>query len=432
MFEAIHNRLNSHRIPTWLQNISKVYFGDISSKLFAVATLIILVRGLSVSDYAVYTVFYTISAFTPSLIGSGINRAMVRFSAEQFSLTGRKPFELYVTSFVFQIVLYMGLCIVLLLSGGNTLNALLFGEKPFGNALNYGLIAGSGVLITQAGRSIYQAEERFGVYVKTLWLRQILIFLAVLVLFGFRLLDFQHVAKSVLVVELLTGAVVCWHIFRHFSMRMVVSVLRDQFDVVKDFLSASKWLIAYAVVLVAFDRLNIFMLSHLSTESELANFGVAYRYFSLALLLLGSIHAVLLPLLSKVDMQDLDRQRKFALKWTKATCWLIVPILLAGFLLKPLFIWINGQQYNGAFYILLVLLPSLWIGLMCSPLVNIIIVRKELKLLFSLGAAALILSFCGNYLFIPPFGGLGAAVVAVLSYALVNLTCGLRVICLKQ
>jgi len=246
--------LKFYGTPSWVYNIFKVYLGDILSKFFSVGSLILLVRGLSVEDYAAYIAFYTISAFIPCLVGNGINQAMVRFSAEQFSLAGRKPFELYVTSFVFQIVLYIGLCTVLLLSGGDTLNTLLFGKKTFGSSLSYGLIAGFGLLSTQAGRSIYQAEERFGMYIKTLWLRQILIFLAILVLFGLRLLDFQHVAKSVLIVELFIGAVVCWHIFRHYSMSMVISILRDRLDIVKDFLSASRWLIAYAVTLVAFRR----------------------------------------------------------------------------------------------------------------------------------------------------------------------------------
>lgn len=432
MFEAIRNQLKFHRIPSWLHNISKVYLGDMFSKIFAVGSLILLIRGLTVSDYALYTVFYAVSAFTPNLIGSGINRAMVRFSAERLSLTGEKPLELYVTSFVFQIVLYIALCAVILLISGDMLNTLLFGKKVFSCSLSYGLIAGFGFLATQAGRSIYQAEERFGMYIKTLWLRQILIFFAILVLFWFRLLDFQHTAKSVLIVELLIGTIVCWHIFRHFSMNMVISIFRDRLDVVKEFLSAAKWLIAYTVVMVVFDRLNIFMLSHLSTESELANFGVAHRYFGFGLLLLGSIHTVLLPLFSKVEMQNVSDQRSFAVKWLKNTYWLIIPIIAIGLILKPVFIWINGEQYSRAFYILLVLLPGVWIGLMFSPLINIIIARKELKLLFVLGGVALLFSVIGNYYLIPVWGGLGAAVILVLSHALVNLTCGLRVIFLKR
>lgn len=432
MFETAFDCLESSRMPPWVRNISKVYIGDVLSKIFAVGTLILLIRSLSVSDYAVYTVFYTIAALMPGLVGNGINMAMVRFSAEQLSLTGKKALELYVASLVFQIVLYAGLCSVLLLAGSDTLDTLLFGEKTFGGALKCGLIAGLGLLVTQAGRSIYQAEERFGTYIKTLCLRQILIFLPILVLFLLGRLDFQHAALSIIVVELATAALVSCHIFWSFSLREVVSALRKRFDVVKDFFAASRWLIAYTVTLVAFGRLNIFMLSHLSTKYELANFGVAYRYFGLALLLLGSIHAVLLPVLSKVEMQEVNNQRNFAAKWVKVVCWSIVPMIIAILLLKPAFIWINGKQYDRAFYILVAFIPCIWIGLTCSPLVNIIIARKAFGFLFVLGAAALVLNVVGNYLLIPSLGGLGAAVVVGLSHALVNLNCGFRVLFLRR
>jgi len=428
MLEILSNRFKSEKIPPWFHNITKVYFGDIFSKVFTVGTLFLLIRGLSVGDYALFTVFYTVSVLTPSLIGGGINRAMVRFSAEQLSLTGEKPLELYTIGFLFQIVLYAVLCVVIVLANGDMLNTLLFGKKIFGVALNYGLIAGFGYLITQSGRSIYQSEERFGMYIKTLVIRQFSIFFTILGLFFLQLLDFQNAAKSIMVVELIIGVVVCRHIFRHFNIKMILLILRDRIDIVKDFLSASKWLIAYTVALVVFDRLNVFMLSHLSTEAELANFGVASRYFGLALLLLGSVSAVLLPLFSRVERQDFNHQRLFAVKRLKNTYWLIVPMTILFFLLKPFFIWVNGEQYCGAFYILLVLLPCIWIGLMFSPLINIIIARKKLKFLFLMSAVSLVTSFIGNYYLIPIWGGIAAAMVLLFSHALLNISCGLVVV----
>ena len=169
-------------------------------------------------------------------------------------------------------------------------------------------------------------------------------------------------------------------------------------------------------MLSAFQRLDIFMLSHFSTGEELANYGVAYRYYSMALLLLGSIHAVLLPRFSKVDMQEPVKQRIFIFRWLKATGWLIIPVVIVDVLGKPVFVWVNGIQYEKAFYMFVIFSIGVWFSLMFSPLVNVLISRKAFRFLFALAVGAFILNFIGNYLLIPLWGGIGAALVTVLSH----------------
>ncbi len=397
------------------RNISRVYGGDILSKCLALGTLLLLIRGLSINDYAAYTAFWTIMSLVPGLIGSGINMALVRFSAEYLSKTNKRPFGLYIIGCLFQLVLYILSCLILF-SISDKISGLLFGQKDFGYALQYGLIAGLGLLLTQVGRSIYQAEERFGIYIKTLWLRQILAFVAISFLFLMKQLNFQHAAQSMIIVNLAVGSIVGFHIFKDLNLRRLVVSSGEQLDIIKSFLSSTRWLIVYFFTLTAFQRLDVFMLSHLSTERELANYGIAFRYYSLALLLLGSIHAVLLPQFSKIEMQDAAKQRQFALKWLKIVVWIIIPITIIDAFGKPLFIWVNGVQYEKAFYIFVVFSIGVWLSLMFSPLVNVLMSRKAFKFLFLLSLCALILNFTGNYLLIPLWGGVGAAVVTIFSH----------------
>jgi len=402
-----------------IKNISKVYTGDILSKVIGVGTAVLLIRGLAIGDYAAYTAFSVIVGLAPGLVGNGINRALVRFSAEHISKTGDRSYELYFIGLIFQLVLYSSLSIALFMVA-NKVTPLFFGQKAFSSSLCYGLIAGLGVLITQVGRSIYQAEERFGHYIKTLWLRQILAFALILLLFFLKQLNFRCAARAMIIVELTVASIVLLHIFRKFCLSHALVAFKGQSDIVKDFISSTGWLIAYAFALTSFQRLDIFMLSHFSTIKELANYGVAFRYYYLALLLLGSIHAVLLPKFSRVDMQASTRQHQFVIKWLKATVWLIIPIALADFFGKSLFIWITGSQYEKAYYIFIVLSVGVWLSLMFSPLVNILMSRKRFKFLFALAICALVLNFNGNYFLIPVMGGFGAAIATVASHLLIN------------
>lgn len=402
-----------------VRNISKVYSGDVLSKFIAVGTALLLIRGLTVSDYAAYTAFFVILTVIPGLVGSGINLSLVRFSAERISETGKRPWELYLIGLMFQFLLYSLFSIVLLIMV-DRVTFLLFGQKDFGSSLRYGLIAGFGFLITQAARSMYQAEERFGHYVKTLWFRQISVFAIISLLFLFNQLNFRSAAKSIILVELSVGAIISFFIFKDFSFKQFDAIISKQFYIIKNFISSTGWLIAYFFILTTFERLDIFMLSHLSTEVELATYGVAFRYYSLGLLLLGSINAVLLPRFSKVDMQDSLKQRQFTLKWIKFVGWVIIPIIIADVFGKSLFVWITGVQYEKAFYIFVVFSIGIWLSLMLSPLVNILMSRKAFKFLFTLSVGALGLNFIGNYLLIPLWSGFGAAIATLVSHFLIN------------
>jgi len=427
----MHPYYRSMRSSSIVKNISKVYGGDLLSKIFAVGTVLLIIRGLNVGDYAAYTAFWAVSSLIPGLVGSGINLSLVRFSTEYLSIKNQRPFEIYFLSFLFQTILYVITCIILL-SLSEKLTPLLFGQKAFGASLGYGLLAGIGSLLIQAGRSIYQAEEKFGTYIKTLLFRQILAFAAIFFLFLAGHLNFHKAAQVLIAVHVGVGAIITLHIFKDFGFHRCIDFFNSRLNVIWDFLSSTGWLIAYIFTLTVFQRLDIFMLSHFSSENELANYGVAFQYYSTSLLLLGSIHAVLLPRFSKIDMQDSLRQREFTLKWLKILFWLIIPISLFDIFGKKLFVWISGAQYERAFYIFIVFSIGIWLSLMFSPLVNVLMSRKAFKFLFTLAVGALILNFSGNYLLIPLWGGVGAAVVTILSHGFINIASSTRVFLLNR
>ncbi len=410
-----------------IRNITRVYSGDVISKVIGVGTVFLVIRGLTVDDYAAYTVFLSILILVPGLVGAGVNIALVRYTAEHISKTGEKPFEMYFVNFVFQSILYFLLaCTLLLLS--DKVAGFLFGLKDYESSLYFGLIAGAGYLMTQAGRGIYQAEEKFGNYVKTLWLRQFSIFIIVALLYALNKLNYFYVARAMMFIELVVGAIIAFHILNNAGTKKIISTIREQWGTVKEFIASTKWLIAYFLILTTFQRLDIFMLSHFSSDKELAGYGVAFRYYSLLLMMLSSIHAVLLPRFSRADMSDVSKQRQFTVKWLKYTGWLIIPIAVVVLAGKPLFIWINGTQYEKAYYIFLIFSAGIWLSLMFSPLVNVLMARKAFRFLFVIGVMGFISCFAGNYYLVPLWGGLGAALAVILANAVVNLSSGIRVL----
>ena len=140
-----------------VRNIGKVYSGGVLSKAFAIGSLLLLVRGLSIGEFAAYTVFHSIRNLVPGLVYGGINVALVRFSTEYLSREKRKPVELYFMAFVSGTFLF-ALFSIFLLSMSGTVCSILFGGAEYKDSFRYGLLAGAFLglyLITWQGGMIF-------------------------------------------------------------------------------------------------------------------------------------------------------------------------------------------------------------------------------------------------------------------------------------
>lgn len=400
------------------QNISKVYLGDALSKIIGAGSGVILIRSLQKADYASYVAFISVGLLFSSLVGGGINNALVRFSAEHFSSTTKKPYELYVTSLCVEIFLFFILFSFILIFP-TRIAALLLGNGRLAQMLSISMVYGLGTLLYDMGRSIQQAEENFSSYIWALLLKQIaiLVFIVMLLLSG--KLYLRAAVWGISICQLMIGTGTLLFGFKGFSKAFGDRKNWANKKILLDFLTASGWLVAYCAVLAAFSRMDILMLSRYASEAELANYGVAFQYYSLAILMLGSISAVLMPKFSKVGMQNIQTQNNFLYRWLKLSSILGIPVLIFVIWGRPIFVFINGAQYDQAFIVLAVLLIGVWLSLMFSPLVNILIGRKEFKFLCIIGIIAFCASIITNYIGVHILGAIGVAVALIITHNIV-------------
>jgi O-antigen/teichoic acid export membrane protein len=380
--------------------------------MLAVGMMLILIRSMTQTDYAAYIVFSNVALLFVSLLGSGINNALVRFSAEYFFSTGTRPYLLYTLSLGLQIVIFL-ILFVCTLAFPTQAVTLLLGKPEFTHLLPVSMLFGLGNLLLFSGQSILQAEEKFGLHVGTLWLKQGLMFITILGLWISQTLDFRWVAWGLTIAQLIIGiGVVFFSIAGISSINWTEQIEREK-SFIRYFLSASGWLIGYFIAVAGFSRIDVLILSRYVSEPELANYGVAFQYYALALLVLGSVSAVLRPKFSHPEMQEPAQQRQFLIKWLRYTAWVIILILLFIILGKPAYVFINGNQYEQSFGILAVLSIGVWLSLALSPLVNILMSRKQFRFLFFLGVSAFFGSLIAFFICVQLWGGIGAAIAVI-------------------
>lgn len=421
IYQGITGFVTRWKTSDTARSITVVYVGDMLSKVLAVATTLLLIRGLPTSDYASYVAFIGVGSLVVALVGGGINFALVRFSAEYYSRTNQKPYLLNLFSVLFQIAVFALILVVVTIFPDQTANTIL-GSTKHASIIMAAMFWGLGSLLIETGRSMLQALERYRRYVFILWITNLGSLLIVSGLWFSGRLEFSSVARGLSILYILIGIWVVGNGFYGITQtngRSWAAKFQADKGLVREFLLATSWLMGYAITLAAFSRTDILMLSRYAPRSELAIYGVALQYYSLGILLLGSIQAVLRTKFSKADMQDTDRQQDFLRKWLQISVWTGIPILAFMLFGKPLFVFLNGEEYEGAFLVLAILAVGLWLSFMFSPLANILIGRKDFKFLFGLSLVAFAFNLVANYVGIHMWGAVGAAFVLVLTHNVV-------------
>ena len=129
---------------------------------------------------------------------------------------------------------------------------------------------------------------------------------------------------------------------------------------------------------------------------------------------------MLLPKFSRDGIENTEKKKAFLREWLGWSAWLIIPIFLFDLFGRPLFIFINGIQYENSFGIFVIFSLGIWLSMMFSPLVNILIASDRYKFLYALSVLALITDLLLNLLLVPSFGGYGAAVAIIVSIGVIN------------
>jgi len=401
-----------------IKSLTVVGIGDLFSKILSAILAVILIRELSVMDYSYYAAFTAVMSVIPAIVGTGLNQAMVVYASSYMSQYNRSPIGLYIGNILVQSGIYIFLSTILGFFCINRIVLLLFGQEDFKIPFLYALVGGFGVLLTQGVRSIFQTEEKFKLFSFTLFLRQL--FLLVGICIFLYVLDFTKVKYILLLIStisLLFGILLFAYAIFPYGFR-IIFYLKEQKNIFPEFIRNSYWLIGYFLVLTAFNRLDVFMLSHLSTKQELAYYGVAYQYYAMGLLFLGSLHSVFLPRFSKGDIHKLN----FLRKWLRISFLLAIFVMLVTLISKPIFIFVNGIRYEKSFYVFVIFALGIGLSFMFSPIVNVVMSYRKFRFLFMISTVAFISNFGGNYFLIPLYGAIGASFITIFSHAIVNIS----------
>ena len=409
-----------HRILkiSLFKHISTVFLWDSIAKFIGLVTTVILIRMLPKEDYALYTFFWAATMFFVGFISSGVDMAYVRFAAEEYSVKKKMPHDIFVFSIGLCLIAFLILSPIIIIFS-KQLSLLMFKNSLYNKPLFLGFIAAIGMFFITMLSRYYQVQEKYKNAGFIISLQNALFLLLLFVIIALAKLSFERIVFAQIVVIAVTSILFIYKILKNNLLKEELILNFKRFEV---FFKASFWLILYFTCSSLFYQLDIFMISRLMTSDDLANYGVAFKYYSALMLMYPSIRTVLKVRTSKIDMvESVEKQRTFLKKWMKMTALLFVPVIGLVILFSDYFMTLfNGPMYIASILPFKILAVCATSNYVFSAATDVFRAMRKFFLLFCLGFIALIMNFLANLWLIPIYGINGAAIATLISSLMVD------------
>lgn len=199
---------------------------------------------------------------------------------------------------------------------------------------------------------------------------------------------------------------VCLFFIKNFDWLTYESIDKKNSDY-DSIICISKWFFVSSIAVAIMMRIDVIMLKHLDSSMSAGLYSVANQITLAFAFLTSAVNQVLLPNISDyIKDKGVKRYRDKVLGF-----WFLIPVFSALISLVSYFV-INfyGEEFDGAYYPLLLLSFSYSIGIISNPLSLIFIEKNGSGKLTLLNYIQLALNVIGNFLLIPIFGLIGAAI----------------------
>ena len=187
-------------------------------------------------------------------------------------------------------------------------------------------------------------------------------------------------------------------------------------EIFKEMFRFSKWIMVSIFCSMIFTRLDVLMLEYFKTSEIVGYYSAAFQLAGLAPLITMALTVVLLPKVSGLNSNEQFKNYiKKVLKYSSLIVLILLPIVLIA---KPLIITLYGVQYLNSVNPFRILYLALITSIIFNPigLVLYAINKPDVSAYANLGQ--LILTFGANYLLIPLYGAIGAAITVMLAQLL--------------
>lgn len=382
-----------------MKAVAQVFSLDLISKTLLGLSAILFIRAMPAEEYAAYTVALSVAVVGGQILTTGFNRTYI-VGYQRLGL-GRAP------------AAFLLLQIALALTLGLALFPLAR-AVPGLSALTLALILA--MCLAEFARTSYQQRLRFVRFSSVELTRSLLLLtgagLLVVATPSIRAeyVMAVHAGALVLTFTVVFAKNLNWSEFG--QLRLACHWLRT--------IAAGPYrlLFVYTILIGVMTQSGIFLLRLIAGPEAVANYGSAFRYYTLLSLALGAVQAVFLPVIQKLESREelgslFSKYRRFVLT--------VIPVVLGGAVASRWIIpIIDAGRYPEAVPVFQILSLSAVISLVFAPHVNVLLRLEDFRFMAVLAGVALAADVLANLFFVPRYGAPGTAISSLFAFAIVN------------
>lgn len=390
------------------RNLGSLTVAKVASRATGLFLTAALARHLGEQDYGKYNLASSFAAMFAVVAKMGVHQIVLRDVAGRREL-GPHYMGTGTTLLILQsLVMYVVVAIVAVLLGYE-------GERLLGIMIM--AVAISGISFEALGHMIIEAHERMHIEGILILIRQAV--WIVLALIGLSLSAQYHyflfalLVTSVLMV--IIGYGVVWKKFFHFRPTWDRATARD--------LMLSGMPLALSAVLVdLYLRTDIIMLDRMTDTATVGHYSAAFRLITSVTFLANSFYTVVFPVFSRMEVQSSGRLGWAYDQSMRMICMALVPLsVVTTFIAVPLMVLVFGEPFapGGA-----VLAIGIWNTAMQGIAVvsgRMLVAKRRQNLILRISAFSLAVNVGLNFLFIPMWGMVGAAIASITTQTVVSI-----------
>lgn len=373
---------------------------------------IIIGRSLGEAGYGDFTKIFTFVGYFYTFADFGLNAIFIK------NANDKKEQYLFRVLLGLRLLISISLVFIAIVVG----NLLPYEEQTkigFSPLVKIGITLASLTILTHAlftsANAIFQRKLRYDLSTigAVFGAVTVLVAASAFAVLGLGLIGFSSIY---VVGGAVTFLVAAFLIHRFFKLQLAPVFAKEEF---KSFLKQS-WPIGVALILnLIYFRIDVFILSITRQSAEVGLYGLAYQFFEASLAVPIFFSNALYPLLIKLKNDDPNVYKKQVLKWLRILTLISLTQAAALFVISFLIPFLYQGRFSGSVQALQVLSIGVPFFFLSALLWHcIIIVGRQKHLVFIYGAGA-VFNLVSNLIFIPQYGFIAAAVVTVISEALI-------------
>lgn len=232
--------------------------------------------------------------------------------------------------------------------------------------------------------------------------------------------------KELPVIAYLTAMVimagVSFYYWKQLSRPPEISTEKEGPPGIKAMLSVSFPMLLASSLFFVINWTDTLMLGYLSTEANVGIYNVAYRIAAVTSIASFAVNSIAVPKISEAfSTKDFDSLEKTVKNSTFMIFWSSVPIVAIILLFPDFLLGLFGEEFTAGTYALLLIMAGQFISAFSGCVGQVLQMTGHQRVFQNIVFFACILNILLNYILIPQFGIVGAAIASMASIGFWNI-----------